>query len=542
MHLLSQDRFASFAKNRGLNYSFGSDTYELWRIGLLKADLIEAPCELGIPGLELFRIDEEGNHLYLDTREAIAEGGLSGSIGRLSDLRCNVHLHFHPFRYYVLYEIDQTLKLDFHPKQQLLNPAGYQTLLERWQSHFQEWTASSAFQRQLQYWENITELAIATEPCAYTKLFSTIRRPVQITEETQQAAIRSHWEELQTHYKCIGKDTIEPARQELCIQAEMLDPNKTIHTILRLTSGERRIDDVKGRLGGSLVLLAMAEMIRRAEEEAFDVQLPEEDEMGFGIVYRDARRELYGSERLLDGNHTVADEFLRQQGLDYGVRVRWYVAGDTEYHAIESFVEHFPAIQLINLRGRVVERGDKGVSFRDSLRADIAAGIFSWVSVDGDRGDYVRAVRKAAEVDEICGMFYVAKQDFEFANFTPTEREEILWEIALEYGATPSSQAILHCAIQDAKSTEELLKAARRELPELAEVGKGAEWGKRLMKYALDHAEMPLGYPTQQHPRPVLDAVQWAIQAAHVNYRYNREKYRTDPATGKIVPRQVSDS
>lgn len=542
MQLLNQNRFASYVKDRGLSYSFGSDIRQLWQVGLLKADLIVAPCELGVSGLELFRIGEEGDHLYLDMREGFPAGGLSGSLSRSSDLPCEVDLYFHPFRYYVLYEIDRILKPNIHPKQQLLNPAGYHTALEHWQAHFDQWTANPEFQTQLQYWEGTAELAIATEPCAYTRIFGTTRRPIQTDKETQQAAISAHWEELRPYYERIERDSIEPARRELCITAEMLDPNKTVHTILRFTSGESRITNVKGRLGGSLLLLAMAEVIRRAEEEAFDVKLLEEDELGFGIVYRDARRELYGSERLLDGSRRVADEFLRQQGLDYGVRVRWYVEGKTEYHAIEGIIEHFSAIQLVDLRGRVVERGDKGVSFRDSLRLDIAAGIFSWVSVDGDRDDYVRAVRKAAEADEICGMFYVAEPDFELANFTLAELEEVLWEIALENGADPSSRAILHCAIQDSRSAEELLKAARRSLPELVEVGKGAEWGRHLMVYAQEHTDLPFGYPTEKQPRPVLDAVQWAIQAAHVNYKYNREKYRTDPVTGKIIPRQASET
>ena len=163
------------------------------------------------------------------------------------------------------------------------------------------------------------------------------------------------------YYEQIGQEKIEKARQEICITAEMLDPNKTVHNILRLTSGEARINNVKGRLGGSLVLLTMAEMLRRAEEEVFNVRLPEEDELGFGIVFRDTRRELYGSERLLDGDRRVADEFIRQQGLDSGVRVRWYCEGETEYYAVESVLGDFLAIQLINLRGRVAERGEVAV-------------------------------------------------------------------------------------------------------------------------------------------------------------------------------------
>jgi hypothetical protein len=37
--------------------------------------------------------------------------------------------------------------------------------------------------------------------------------------------------------------------------------------------------------------------------------------------------------------------------------------------------------------------------------------------VDGDRTDYVAAVKRAARENRFCGMFFMQEPDFEFANF-----------------------------------------------------------------------------------------------------------------------------
>ena len=69
----------------------------------------------------------------------------------------------------------------------------------------------------------------------------------------------------------------------------------------------------------------MAETLRRFSEETFGRELPEEDELGFGMMVRNVKVEDYGSHRLLDGERGGANAFVRRFGLDYGVRVRWYV-------------------------------------------------------------------------------------------------------------------------------------------------------------------------------------------------------------------------
>lgn len=66
--------------------------------------------------------------------------------------------------------------------------------------------------------------------------------------------------------------------------------------------------------------------------------------------------------------------------------------GNSEYHALQSVFGSYIAIDLVNLRGHVVAKAGKGVGFRDNLRSDLKSLVFSFVSIDGDRSDYLGAL------------------------------------------------------------------------------------------------------------------------------------------------------
>jgi hypothetical protein len=317
----------------------------------------------------------------------------------------------------------------------------------------------------------------------------------------------------------------------------MLDPNKRLHIVIRLMQAEERLK-LKGRVGGCTLLLTMAEMLRVVAEEMFDMQLPEEDEKGFGMARSNAKKRIYGSDRILDGNRRTANEFMRQFGLDYNVRVRCYVEGDTEFGALESVLEGYSGIDLVNLAGSVIQKRGKGVSFRESLRSDLNNGIFSIVVIDGDCADNVKAVRKAAEDDEICGMFLISEPDFEFANFTRSELEEILWNKLSEQGASgPSCLQRLKKVVAATGSGKEILSAAKREFPELYGVHKGKSWGKTLMDYALKNPEMLAEQTLSKKTRPIVEIVQITVNSIHANYQASRCGQRVAPLTGRAVSR-----
>ena len=429
------------------------------------------------------------------------------------------------------------LRPKISPIQEILYSAGSIQMLEKWQRWFSEYTSSQEFLDNIKYHEEVVKLCIATEPCTYQLLFSTVRRSMLVSEETQQAQINDYCERLTNHYKQLSLEPVVEASKKLCIAAEILDPNKAVHGILRLTRGEKRIRQIREKLGGAILLLTMVEMLRRFSEQTFNVKLPEEDELGFGYYPQGVKENIYDANRLYDGNRRSANLFLREWGLDYGVRLRWYVEGDTELGALEWMFSNNHSIELINLRGQVAERAGKGLTFRENLLNDLRAQIFSLVTIDSDVSANVRVVRKAAENDEICGGFVVSDPNFEEMNFALPELREIVWNIAVENGATVEQRAVFENATNHAQSFSDLLNSARRALPILNQEGKGRKWGARLMQYAWSHRSLPTTGTDETKTRPIIEAVLAGLRARSSSYLHTRRDNKVDPITGKLVRR-----
>ncbi len=536
MKFLSDRDLGSFAHRRGVNIWF-DDVGHLWQLGLLRADLVASTRKLRLAGLIEVGSDDRGRYLYADERKPRRrKKGWAGSAFNLKPLHPGVEFYFHPFRFYVLYRIDRILSLNICPMQMLVSVGDYPKVLGRIISDFQKWSADPEFLNHVCKWNEITTLCVATEPCVYERIFKMLKSSPWVGFSEQRRRIQEHWKELAKYYQKAGLKALEDFRQDLCANAKFLDPNKEVHMILRLMTGRYR-ENVKGELGGALQLLTMAETLRLASEDVFGKQLREEDELGFGHKSSWMKKELYGSSRIIDAGSRVANEYLRQFGLDYGVRLRWYVEGDTEYGALNSVIGQYSAIELVNLKGSVIEKRRKGVSFRDSLRNDLKAGIFSFVSIDTDNENYVRVLRKSAECDEICGEIYLADPDIEFANFTLPELEEIIWEIAVENGAKTSIRNEFHQAISGAKSGEELWKRARKAVPELQNSGKGIYWGEKLMEFALENPEFDEDVMDESKTRPLVEALNAAFRSVHADYHLTRREYQIDPSSLRLVKR-----
>lgn len=537
MDFCDVNKFASFTGEHGIKSFSAKHIKSLWQTGLLKADFVLTQDELQIEGLSLLGCDQRGKFWYSDDRTSKFSNGLSDLLKELDELPHDVNPYFHPFRYAVFMYLSGVLRPKISPIQEILYSAGSIQMLERWQRWFSEYTSSQEFLDNIKYHEEVVKLCVATEPCTYQLLFSTVRRSVLVSEETQQAQINDYCERLTNHYKQLSLEPVVEASKKLCIAAEILDPNKAVHGILRLTRGEKRIRQIKGKLGGAILLLTMAEMLRRFSEQTFNVKLPEEDELGFGYYPEGVKENIYDANRLYDGNRRSANLFLREWGLDYGVRLRWYVEGDTELGALEWMFSNNHSIELINLRGQVAERGGKGLTFRENLLNDLRAQIFSLVTIDSDVSDNVRVVRKAAENDEICGGFFVSDPNFEEMNFALHELREIIGEIAIENGATVEQKAVFENATNQVKSFSDLLNSARRALPILNQEGKGRKWGARLMRYAWSNRSIPTTSANETKTRPIVEAVLAGLRARSASYLHTRRDYKVDPITGKLVQR-----
>lgn len=529
--LLSHEELASFAAERDVRFR-AEHIALLWQVGLLRADLIRATRKLRGQGFVHVGTDDEGRDLYADARpyRRRRAGWIDIGVGR-RQLPPSVDLLFHPFRFYVLSHLQRQLETGIDPMQLLIGADNAHKVLDRVIEVRRRVWSAKANPEAVRRWNATVALVVAIEPCVYERLYGTFRWPWYMDEHTQRQLVAEQARDLADELRHIGVEELTRIHTTLCIHTALLDRNQSVQLLLRLSTGERRTR-LRGHLGGALTVRAMAEALRRMTEDVFGVQLPEEDEIGHGQWDPGVREMLYGTARVIDGGRAARREVLRGWGLDQSVRTRWYVEGRTELGAIRSAVggDYLTGIEVVDLHGQVVQRGGRGIAFRESLNADERAGVFSVISIDGDVSDNLRVVRQAARDDVFCGLFFISQPDFEFASFTLDELEAVLWELATEHGAGDRER--LHAALAGTTTAKELMQRAQRTLPSLVQATKGEGWGEALIRYGLAHPEYADGTV-----RPVVHAVRTVMRGSGANFRWTRLHNRTDPETGQLVPR-----
>jgi hypothetical protein len=536
MNLLSIQGLNSLAKDRGVDLSLHNEEIErLWQMGVLRADLIVSKQQLDIAGLDFIQRNEGGDYLYADIRDCVNRAeGLGSMFADLGGMPDGAYLMFHPFRYYVLYRIEQELVPRVSSFQILRSAPSCQRSVESFIASFNEKTADERFRARVRRWNEIVSLAVAVEPFTHSKVFGYYKVPVTFhkNEEGFYAALRKQYDDCKELLITIGLDGIKEVLSELCREAERLEPNDDIRRLIRLTK-RYRIERVKAKLGGSVYLLTMAEMIRRAAERFFETELPEEDEFGYGggEETADYKEFFYGSRRLLD-SHEAVSRFIQSLNLDYTVRLRWYVEGDTELNALRSELSGDENIEIINLRGEVVAGKGKGLSFRENLLSDMRRSVYSFVYLDADVDNNRRVLLKAVERREMFGMYFISKPDFEFGNFNSDELAAILWEMALEKGAPPEKKDNFLKLTSAAESGKQLFDNARLALPSLR-LDKGKAWGERLLNFAKENRY--LQRDGQKRTRPIIDAIILARHAVGCDYYLSKEGGRIDQSSGRIV-------
>lgn len=249
------------------------------------------------------------------------------------------------------------------------------------------------------------------------------------------------------------------------------------------------------------------------------------------IANRFYKEYFYGSRRLLD-SHEAVSRFIQALNLDYTVRLRWYVEGDTELNALQSELGGDENIEIINLRGEVVAGKGKGLSFKENLLNDMRRFVYSFVSLDGDVDNNLRVLLRAVERREMFGMFFISKPDFEFGNFNSDELAGILWEMALEKGTPLEEKENFLKLTSAAKNAKQLFDNAGKALPTLR-LDKGKAWGQRLLNFAKENHY--LQRDGQQRTRPIIDAIMSAHHAVGCDYSLSKEGGRVDKDTGRIV-------
>ena len=412
-------------------------------------------------------------------------------------------------------------QLNASTTQYLSYRGGWTNIAARAVRFLDKWTAGNDFVPLWNLWNLSAELAIVSEPFGYPAV--TGRGSPQLHEAPKlgRAGREPYFALLAKVLTRIGQATIEEIRTDICRQAEIVDDNKTLHVLLRLMAAEER-GKLRGSVGCAMSMLAMAETIRRAAEHALGTNLPEEDESGFGQWMKGARRWMYGSERLLDADESVRRDFLTGLQLDYGIKVRCYVEGATELGALRSFLGDARGVELIDLHGSIASGG--ALSFSEHLQHDLSTRVFSVVLLDGDRGDYVRLLRKAATEGKFFGRFQESKPDFEYANFSSSELVGVIEKMceARDLKLQPNGRL----ALEGARTAGELFKVARQVVG--STVKKGLDWGEALAKFAVRDSRAE---------RPVIDLARFVVRACSFRYGDVASNYTVDLRTGRLVER-----
>ncbi len=544
MKLLDEESFLRFAEERSINFGHSERDIKrlrkFWSLGLIRADLVITETPQETEGLT-FLNKNDSHYIYADERKClIRTEGYSNSLEELKDLSDDINLLFHPFRLFVFYKIKEIAKSVLCSFTLYSSTDNYQKYFEWDVKYFDKFTSREDFQNEIANWNDIVSLAVAAEPIAFRKLFGfyTIRYslPFERTEKNEQLfydSIQTHENEFKELLEKFNISQIKEIISEICVDVECIEPNSDILMLLRLMKGKYRLEQLKGNLGLVTYILTMAEVIRRVAEVVFEVILPEEDEFSFCGDEASYKEYFYGSPRLLDSVNAKT-QFVRELGLDYNLRLRWYVEGQTEFFALQSYLGNNTAIEVINLKGEVVAGKGKGVAFRENLLNDISRSIYSWVSLDGDVSDNCRVVKKAVENGEMFGSFFFSNPDFEFENFSLDELVETVWEIAVENGAEGEDKANLIESTKSATNGAEFERLVRKSIPSLNRFSKGKDWGERLMRLSKSNPEKLIEDGKLQM-RKILEAIRLAHYAIRCSYHLSKQGCKVNIETGRLV-------
>jgi hypothetical protein len=396
---------------------------------------------------------------------------------------------------------------------------------------FREWLAKDATAALIGFLNQIAGLAAISDPCALPRIREVIHSGSFFDFEAVENGIDEYQPILHDLYRNIGLEPIENARRKVCIAAESQSRDKTIDKIIRLMNTHTR-KQIKGPVAAAYRIHEVAETLRRVREAAFEQELIEEDELGFGQVIVSTKIMIQGDRRLLDGKQKVKRAFLRSVGLDYGLRVNLYVEGATEFGAMDGLFAGSGVVIVRNLAGQITEKRGKGLAFRESLEHDIQSNIFSFVLLDGDVSDNVRAVKAAARGDAICGAFLISRPDFELCNFTIDELSKIISDLLADFATAPDSGEILE-AISGSSSARDMFQRFKRQFPTFCEFRKGHRWGEALINYAWENPEWTRVDGSEPTMRPIMEFVQWVMRAPSVSYVISKKQNRVNPDTGR---------
>ncbi|MBZ2188239.1 hypothetical protein K8B33_03975 [Alcanivorax sp. JB21] len=378
----------------------------------------------------------------------------------------------------------------------------------------------------------IVDIAVLLEPLYWPLITDKVTWPGAVSEDEHATHLQEYRPKVLELVRALNPEEWKVLHENLRQDAASVDDNPDLYLLLRLSTWSAR-ENLKGKVAAGVWFRHMAEVLRRAFEEVHGASWPEEDN-AFGVWMKGARTLAYGSEtpleNLAEARHHVAVNF----GLITGSVVRWYVEGDTEYHAVLTLLPE-PGrcnIELVNLKGNLASgKGNIALKLEDGLFQDRKLRRFSFLSFDMDVAANVKLVRRQVEQGRIVGHIAAHQPDFEFANFDLKELLEVAARIDEKAGFSADD---LRRATWSDVSGGRQFERRYMEVSKRRQSLKGEEWGKALAEYAADQPER------DGSERPFLAELKAALRARQVKYDQHRDEYSYDPASFKIVPKRKS--
>ncbi len=116
MDFLNPDRLYFFCKDRSIIF-WADHITQLWQLGWLRADLITSQTDTKMAEINLIN-EDKGVFYYSDDRHlGLPQPDLEESVRSLSPLPDGMIIYFHPFKYYVLYQIQRVVRTHINPFQ-----------------------------------------------------------------------------------------------------------------------------------------------------------------------------------------------------------------------------------------------------------------------------------------------------------------------------------------------------------------------------------------------------------------------------------------
>lgn len=464
--------FVDWCKKRGLDlgaFTFRSEATALWRFGWLRAE---------------YAYLAQTGRLHVGQTKKVTSG-MIGDRHPASGRWGEYQLQFHPFRIYPALQLTQAFSWRLTSVSSLY-PARLPEYAKQHGERIRRLTQSDGWTSQVDHWNGIADLAILLEPLYWDRVATFPKGFANVANDWSNAPDAEATRETYSRYRVavtemfarIPKALVASAHMELRHTAGWKDGSMSLYLILRAASWSRR-EQIVGPLGCALWLRHMAEVIRHMYDEVYEDRLVHEDE-AFGFWSPGTRKWLYGSDYPLEDIDEMKRRIMPKWGLNVGSRVRFYVEGTTEEGALESALNDLlgHGIDIVNLKGR-----NWDTWLRQELESDKRAKRFSFLMLDSDREDNVRAVQKHQEDGIVKGKVFLNEPDLEYGCFDLNQlcRALALFE-ADESGDPPSPLApTAFEGLVSGKQFEERYKSLRP-----AQALKGKTWGRALVRVAFE--------------------------------------------------------